>query len=291
MNFTEGLGVPEGPVLMPDGGFMVVEMAPDRGCVTKVNPDGSIGLVVAKTGRPNGLAMDADGHLWVAESEEPSLIKLSQDGEIEVFMTECDDEPFLFPNDLAFGPDGLLYMTDSGILIEDFAPNGEVRDDWATVPIDGRVYQIDVHQRTIQKVDSGIRFTNGIAFGPDDRLYVNETVTGMIFRYTIDNGVVGPREDFGNVLVPTDDTAIRGPDGMKFSEDGDLYVTVVGQGDVTVLGPDGDAKLRLPTNGNFPTNLAWGPPGSKRIYVTEDQHGTLEVIDVDVDGAPLYYGA
>jgi gluconolactonase len=45
---------------------------------------------------------------------------------------------------------------------------------------------------------------------------------------------------------------------------------------------------RIKTDGNFPTNLAFGPPGSKKIYVTEDQKGTMEVFDVDTDGLPLY---
>jgi hypothetical protein len=43
-------------------------------------------------------------------------------------------------------------------------------------------------------------------------------------------------------------------------------------------------------DGNFPTNLCFGPPGSKKIYVTEDAKGTMEVFDVDTDGLPLYTG-
>ena len=75
---------------------------------------------------------------------------------------------------------------------------------------------------------------------------------------------------------------------MKFDADGKLYVTVVGQGDVTVLGPDGAVVERMKTAGKSPTNLAFGPPGSKRIYVTEDEFGTIEVLSVGTDGLPLY---
>jgi len=290
MIFAKDLGVPEGPVLMPDGSWLVVEMAPDRGCVTRVGSDGQIKEVLAETGRPNGLAVDAAGNIWIAESMEPALLRLSPDGVVETFLTECNGDPFLFPNDLAFGPDGALFMTDSGIRFEDFAPGGSVRPDWAEVPVDGRVYRIDVHDKSIAQVDEGIRFTNGVAIGPDGMLYSNETLTGMVFRYTLDREQVGPRESFGNVLAPADDGSIRGPDGMKFAENGDLYVTVVGQGDVTVLGTDGEVLRRIPTDGNFPTNLAFGPPGSHKIYVTEDQLGTLEVFDVGIDGARLYDG-
>ncbi len=288
--FATGLGVPEGPVLMPDGSWLVVEMAPDRGCVTRVGSDGQIQEVLAQTGRPNGLAVDAEANIWIAESKEPALLRLSPDGTVETYLTECDGDPFLFPNDLAFGPDGALFMTDSGILFEEFAPGGSVRPDWRDVPVDGRVYRIDVGDNSITQIDEGIRFTNGVAIGVDGMLYSNETLTGMVFRYSLDGERVGAREPFGNVLAPTDDEDIRGPDGMKFAENGDLYVTVVGQGDVTVLDTAGEVRRRIPTEGGFPTNVAFGPPGSQKIYVTEDEIGTMEVFDVGIDGALLYDG-
>lgn len=288
MIFASDLSVPEGPVLLPDESWLVVEMGPDRGCVTHISPDGQTKRMIAKTGRPNGLAVDKDGVIWVAESQEPALLRMTMNGEVEVFLTECNGEPFLFPNDLAIGPDGALYMTDSGILFEEFAPGGKVRPDWMDVYPDGRVYRIDVKTKEIKKLDTGIRFTNGIAFDPDDNLYANETLTGMVYRYQWKDGEVGEREDFGNVIDPEGPEGIKGPDGMKFGANGHLYVTVITQGDVTVLGPDGAVVERIKTEGNFPTNLAFGPPGSKKIYVTEDQKGTMEVFDVDTDGLPLY---
>jgi gluconolactonase len=244
--------------------------------------------MIAKTGSPNGLAIDRDGAIWVAESKKPSLLKLTMDGRFEVFLAECNGQPFLLPNDLAFGPDRALYLTDSGFRPEDFYVNGKARDDYQNIPYDGRVYRIDTKTKDITKLDSGIRLTNGIAFGPDKNLYVNETNTGMVYRYRIKNGeVIGKREDFGNVLAHGE-YGRRGPDGMKFGEDGNLYVTVWGQGDVTVLGRDGKVVKRIKTGGMQPTNLAFGLPGEKKIYVTEMEFGTVEVYDVGTDGLPLY---
>ncbi len=290
MVFASDLGVPEAPVLLPDKSWLCVEMGASRGCVTHISADGRSKRVVAKTGRPNGLAADKNGIIWVAESSTPSLLRLTMGGEVEVFLTECDGEPFLFPNDLAFGPDGALYMTDSGIYIEDFAPGGEIRPDYKTVAIDGRVFKIDTQTKESTKLDDGIRFTNGIAFGPDNSLYVNETITGMVYRYAWRSGEIGERKDFGNVINPDLPEGYKGPDGMKFGVNGNLYVTVVMQGDVTVLGPDGAVVKRIATEGNFPTNLAFGPRGSKQIYVTEVQFGTLEVHAADSDGLPLFAG-
>lgn len=291
MIFTSDLSVPEGPVLLKDNSWLVVEMGPDRGCVTRISEDGKDKEVIAQTGRPNGLAVDSDGVIWVAESRTPSLIRLTMDGHSEVVLNGCDGEDFLFPNDLVFGPDHALYMTDSGILFNDFAPGGKVRADYMNVDIDGRVYRIDVRKTEIRKIDTGIRFTNGIVFGPDSKLYVNETLTGMVYRYEWKDGAVsGGREEFGNVIDPDAPEGMKGPDGMKFGMDGNLYVTVFGQGDVTILGKSGEVAGRIRTAGWMPTNCAFGPNGSRRLYVTEDERGTMEVFEVDTDGYPLYTG-
>jgi gluconolactonase len=291
MIFAKGLGVPEGPVLLPDNSWVCVEMSADRGCVSHISADGKTIRMIAKTGRPNGLAVDKDGFMWVAESSEPSLLRLSMDGEVEVFLTACNGDPFLFPNDLAFGPDGALYLTDSGVKFEEFAPGGQVRPDYLTLDFDGRVYRIDIQTKEIRKLDTGIQFTNGIAFDAENNLYANETLTGDIFRYPWQDGQVGGREYFGNVIAPDAPEGFKGPDGMKFGENGRLYVAVFTQGDVTVLDPDGAVVERIKTEGNLPTNLAFGPRGSQEIYVTEDEIGTLEVFKVGTDGLPLHTGA
>ncbi len=288
MIFASDLSVPEGPVLLADGSWLVVEMGPDRGCVTHVSADGQTKHRLVRTGRPNGLAVDKEGGIWVAESQDPALLRLTMDGEVEVVLTACGDEPFLWPNDVAFGPDGALYMTDSGIRFADFMQGTEVRPDYLEVPMYGRVYKIDTATRAIETLDSGLRFPNGIAFGPDQDLYVSETMTGMVYRYRWQDGTVGERQDFGNTIDPQNPAPFKGPDGMKFGTDGRLYVTVFGQGDVTVLAPDGAVAERIALAGSMPTNLAFGPPGSQRIYVTEDEHGTLEVCAVATDGWPLY---
>jgi gluconolactonase len=291
MIFTEGILEPEGPVLLNDGSWIVVEMDPKRGCVTHISADGKTKHVIAKTGRPNGLTIDSEGFIWVAESGSPSLLRMSMEGTYDVVLTSCGEEKFLFPNDLVFGPNGALYLTDSGILAEDFAPGGKIHSDYMNLDIDGRVYRIDTKTKNIEKIDSGIRFTNGLVFGPDGHLYVNETVTGMVYRYQMaEDGTLGGREDFGNVIDPEAPADFKGPDGMKFGMDGNLYVTVYGQGDVTVLGTNGEVVNRLKLHGNLPTNCAFGPKGSKKLFVTEVGLNNFEVHDVETDGFPLYYG-
>jgi gluconolactonase len=288
MIFAAPLNTPEGPVCLPDASWLCVEMGKKRGTVTHISADGKLIRVIARTGRPNGLALDRRGILWVAESSTPSLLRMSLDGGYDTYLTGCGDEPFIFPNDLAFGPDGWLYMTDSGINTYELAPGGDIRRDYDSLRYDGRVYRIHPETRQIEKLDSGIRFTNGIAFGPDHSLYVNETIGGNVYRYAWQGDRPGARSLFGNVNDPDGPPGWRGPDGMKFGQDGNLYCTVYGQGDVTVLNPQGAVVQRIPTHGKLPTNLAFGPGGEKKIYVTEVEHHTLEVHPVNTSGYPLF---
>jgi gluconolactonase len=286
--FADQLGFPEAPVVLPDGGFLFVEMDPARGWVIRFSKDGKSRSVVAKTGRPNGLARDREGYVWVAETAMRALLRMSLDGKYEVIANGCDGQPFLFLNDLALAPNGDVYLTDSGIEIEDFAPGGQLNPDYRKLPYDGRVFRIDGRTRAVECVDRGLKFTNGIAFGPEGDLYVAETLSGNIYRYKYrGNRASGTRQLFGNVIERFDLAECKGPDGMKFGADGKLYVAVFGQGDVTVLDPGGQVVKRMKTAGSMPTNLAFGPNGERKIYVTEVETGSVQVFDVETGGLPL----
>jgi gluconolactonase len=292
MIFAEDVRNPEGPVALADGTWLIVEGSADRGCVTHLFQEGKSRRTIRKTGRPNGLAVDSNGAIWVAESKVPSVLRLTMDGEYQVIATECNGEPFLFPNDLCFGPDGAIYLTDSGVHIDSFAPGGKIRSDYMNVEYDGRVYRVEPESGSVALIDRGIRFANGIAFGPDDQLYVNETVTGNIYCYGWHNGrIVSNRKTYGNVIRHDSPPGWKGPDGMAFDGNGRLYVAVFGQGDVTILGTDGAVEKRIATQGRLPTNLAFALPKNRSIYVTEYERAQVEVIPVDCDGLRLWDGS
>jgi len=288
--FSGNLSEPEAPVILPDGSLIVAEMGQDKQSITHISADGKTQRIIAKTGRPNGLAMDKNGIIWVAESENPpSLIKLTKDGKKEIFLEDYNGTPFFFPNDLAFGPDSRLYMTDSGVRFSDLVQNGSIRSDYMDIKTDGRIFRIDLDTKGIEEIDSGLKFANGIAFGPDKNLYVNEMFSGNIYRYRWMDGKIAPkREFFGNVFDKERSAAFNGPDGMKFGVNGQLFIAVYGAGTITVLGSDGSIIRHIPTQGSKPTNIVFSADAQKKIYVTEDETGTLQTIDVDAPGLPLY---
>ena len=61
-----GLRFPEGPVAMPDGSVVLVEI--ERQTVTRVKPDGSTEVVAHTGGGPNGLAVGPDGAFYVCNN-------------------------------------------------------------------------------------------------------------------------------------------------------------------------------------------------------------------------------
>ena len=59
---ASGLRFPEGPVAMPDGSVILVEIAAGR--ITRVRSDGAMETVAEPGGGPNGLAIGPDGKLY-----------------------------------------------------------------------------------------------------------------------------------------------------------------------------------------------------------------------------------
>jgi gluconolactonase len=288
--FASNIGAPEGPVTLPDGSMYVTEMSSATLNVSKLNAKGERTVVKKTGGRPNGLAIDGDGLIWVAEAGHRALVCIDPAGR-EVKRLEGDDKHgrFFFPNDLAFGPDGHLYMTDSGMALSDFLDGQIFVSNFLDLFWDGRVYEIDPKtMKIIRMIDSEIRFTNGIAFDQENRLYANASFTGDIYHYDVFGSKAPRRELFGNVLQPDDQTGFKGPDGMKFGLDGRLYCTVYGQKNVTVLDKTGKVAERLTLDGPCPTNLAFARSG-KKILVTEVSKGQVEAIDVPCDGLLLFY--
>jgi gluconolactonase len=277
----------EGPVFGSDGSLFCVEMATDSACVKRIDRSGHSSVAFVPGGRPNGMTIDGNDRLWVAEARSGSVICYTQSGQELLRIRGSRDGRFLWPNDLRFGPNGLLYLTDSGIIDTVFMSGLNIRPDWRTAPYQGRVYEIDPTDGSIvRSFGSDIKFTNGLAFDASGVLYVAETLTGQIHR--LDPGDRSPRLlPFGNVVIPHETGEWRGPDGIAFGEDGVLYCTVYNQQDIVGLDREGRIASRISTLGKKPTNLAFSRE-SPSAYITEVSLSHVEIAEMPTMGLPLH---
>ena len=215
------------------------------------------------------------------------MVRMGADGTILNAYGGPEGQPYLWPNDLVFGENGLLYMTDSGIAPDAFVHGQAIRADFRTCGYDGRVFEINPRNgHVLRLLDSGLRFPNGIALDADGRLYMNETITGNIYRYDLTSTAPPERERFGNVIAGSPEGFV-GPDGMAFGDDGRLYCAVFGSGNVTVLDRDGSVAERIPTCGLRPTNIAFCVDRMGGAVVTVLDAGCLEWLDLPCRGRPL----
>ena len=123
---TSGLKFPEGPVAMPDGSVILVEIA--RETLTRVMPDGKQHVIAKLGGGPNGAAMGPGGKIYVTNNgglkfvERPGkLFPVAQaddyvtgsiqvvdpdTGKFETLYDRCDGRRLCGPNDLVFDDAG-----------------------------------------------------------------------------------------------------------------------------------------------------------------------------------------
>ena len=134
---ASGLSFPEGPIAMPDGSVILVEMFGPR--LTRVQPDGSKETIAEIPGGPNGAAVGPDGTLFLCNNGGrftpidlggmviPGPVTMSnyiggriqtvdsRSGAVADLYTECDGHPLIAPNDIVFDEHGGFYFTDHGL--------------------------------------------------------------------------------------------------------------------------------------------------------------------------------
>src|SRR5262249_17118654 len=147
----------------------------------RTNPD-SGGLPGA-----DGLTLDRDGRLYVADDSHRRIARLEADGKLHTIVNRYRGKRLNSPNDLVFRSDGSLYFPDPpyGLALDEKDPHREL--DFAGV------YRLKDGQITL--LTRELRRPNGIAFSPDERfLYVgnSDEVRKIWMRYELEpDGTLG----------------------------------------------------------------------------------------------------
>jgi len=276
---AEGLAFPEGPVWLGPGRIAFVQI---RGQCVSLFEKGAVRRVAATGGGPNGATLGPDGALYVtnnggvslghegvwmaAEALTGRLQRVTLEGHVADVATDLPGKAPNRPNDLCFGPDGLLYYTD---------PHNW--EDLANLGI-GRVGRTTLSGR-VDLVAEIPAFPNGIGFGPDDRLYLAQSVSQKIL-------VMDAKPGAGATPAEHATLPVGYPDGFCFDTAGRLYVAASLGDAVVVLEPDGAVKEVIEMGaGSEPTNCCLG---DGLLYVTLSGTGQLVALDAPVEPLALY---
>lgn len=285
---ASGLQFPEGPIAMPDGSVVLVEIK--RGTLTRVGADGSVEVVAECGGGPNGAALGPDGKVYVCnnggfEWSEPipgllvpgrqpedyiggRIQRVDLDtGEVEDVYAECGGRPLRGPNDLVFDATGHFWFTDHGKIRE------RERDQ-------GGIYYAAPDGSAISEVVFPSDAPNGIGLSPDGAtLYWAESYTGRLYQRAVTApGELGPPP-------PLDPGVLCGLPGYQLFDslavDGEGYacVATLVNGGITSISPDGASvdHLAPPPEHWDPlvTNICFGGEDLRTAFVTLSGFGKL----------------
>ncbi len=297
---TEGLRFPEGPVALPDGRVLLVEIA--RGTITEVAPDGTQRIVATPGGGPNGAALGPDGALYICNSgfewherdgrlypgDQPAdysggrIERLDlTTGELTVLYSACDGRPLCGPNDLVFDRTGGFWFTDHG----KNRPQDRDRTGVFYARADGS---------EIKQVIFPLEGPNGIGLSPaEDALYVAETLTGRVWEWRL----AGPgtlaaerrdRPDGGRLLPAPPGYLLY--DSLAVDSLGRVCVATLIQGGITVIDPVANTAELRRFDDILTTNICFGGPGLRTAFLTLSSTGRLVSVPWDAPGLALNFG-
>jgi DNA-binding beta-propeller fold protein YncE len=190
---------------------------------------------------------------------------------------------FQSPHGIAVGPDGFIYVADSGNhRIQKWTADGQFVAAW------GRQSTIETEGGVVQ----GFNEPWDVAVGGAD-VYVADTWNHRVQRLDAEGKLVDAWGLFGQ-YGPGDaggQGALYGPRGIVLGPDGRVYVADTGNKRVQVFDPDGQFAFQWGGGGvlegylDEPVGLAVGPngapPSAASIYVADTWNRRVQVFDAD----------
>ena len=257
---SEGHKFTEGPAVNAQGEVFFNDVPQSK--TYRVGLDGRVSTFLNDTKRGDGQAFGPDGRLYAVAGGADQILAYDTAGKATVIADGFRG------NDLVVRHDGSLYVTNPGW-------NG-------TDP--SQVWYISP-QGEKKIVDTGLKFSNGLAVSPDQSLlYVADSRTHWVFSYQIQpDGSLAHKQRYFHLHVP--DTADdSGADGIRVDRDGRVYVaTRIG---LQICDQAGRVTCIIPTPNGKVSNLTFGGPELSIIFATCGDK--VYQRKVKVTGAPAF---
>ncbi len=296
---TTGLQFPEGPIAMPDGSVVLVEIA--RGTLSRVLPGGEIEVIAELGGGPNGAALGPDGLCYVCNNGGVEWHDLNgmllpgdaaadyaggriervdlESGASEVLYSECAGRGLRGPNDIVFDANGGFWFTDTG------------KSYGRTMDRSGVLYAA-ADGSGIEEVLFPFEMTNGVALSPDEKiLYFSETLQGRIWKFALSApgqlASIPQPFDPANLLYGA--PGLTGFDSMAVDSAGNVCQATLFDGGVTVVSSEGKLADFIALPDPFVTNICFGGQDLRSAYITLAGTGRLIKMEWPRPGLALNY--
>lgn len=259
----------EGPSFDRHGNLYVVNIP--YGEIFRITPNGEFNLVVQYDGWPNGLKIHRNGTLYVADYKRGILKIDPNSGAIQSLVEHRRSENFRGCNDLYFGANGDLFFTDQG--------QTGMHDPT------GRVYRYTTDGHLQQLIGNGPS-PNGLVLNSDESvLYVAMTRGNAAWRLPLlpDGGTTKV-----SIYIQLSG-GHGGPDGLAMDANDGLLICHAGLGSVWHFDSLGQPLHRIRTcAGLMTTNVAFGGPGNRSLFITESASGMILRAELPIAGQAMF---
>ncbi|MFN2372737.1 MAG: SMP-30/gluconolactonase/LRE family protein [Cyclonatronaceae bacterium] len=247
---ADGFRFTEGPFWHPDGYLIFSDIPAD--IVFRWTEDEGTSVFLEPSGNSNGITLDPDGHIVLAQ-HAGRVSRLDSDLVPVTVVAQYEGMRLNSPNDLVYHSNGTLFFTD---------PNFGVSEEDQELDFTG-VFRLTTDGE-LSVIYTEFALPNGITLSPDEtKLYFNDTATGNIVRMDVDSA---GRASEAVLFASVGERGSTGAaDGMKTDTEGRVYST--GPGGLYVFSAEGE-ELQMVSFEQSITNLAWGGPGRNELYIT-----------------------
>jgi len=244
---ADGFQFVEGPVWKNGVGLLFSDIPAN--IVYRWTPEGGVSVYLQPSGNSNGLALDSEGRLLLAQHGNRRVARIETDGTETALATHYEGNRLNSPNDLAVKSDGSIFFTD---------PPWGISPGQAELDFHG-IYRMSPTGK-LQLLDDTVDYPNGIAFSPDESvLYADNSGGKTIYAWdVVDDTTLTNKRQFA-VMAGSGSA-----DGMKVDPEGYIFATSP-QG-VNVYASDGELLETINVPGQT-TNCAWGDADGKSLYM------------------------